>query len=561
MGGVGAASLGAALARVIGGFSLACAMALGALCASSPVSAAAQGESRVALVIGNASYPESPLKNPVNDARAMALTLRALGFETIVRENASYREMRRAVGEFGRRIACGGVGLFYFAGHGVQVRGRNYLMPVDAEIGTEAEVALESLDLATVLEQMAAAGNRVNIAILDACRNNPFERRFRSAGGGLASVDAPKGTLIAFATAPGKVAADGAGANGLYTSELLKAIRQPGVRLEDVFKQVRVEVTRQTRDEQTPWETSSLTGDFYFTPAAAAAAPATGAAPPGRPAADAPGSADNAAIELAFWNAIKDSRDAGDYREYLKQFPKGRFAGLANNRLAALEAAPAAEPPAAVDRLSAAYRAVRAGNVRSRPHQQATPIGKLSPDDSVAVTGRVRGSDWLQVALADGQTGYVASFLVEPEQVWQRRRTPGAADPPAPAPVEMPKAVAAPDPRPAQAEQAAAAPRPREGLARFDGVWRGHTYTCIVGTPNPVEVTISNGVMTGIYERPLGPPRELTGRVDAQGRVKGTGVDAEFEGTIVDDKLTGNFESFNIPVIKQCRSSFHLTRK
>jgi len=215
--------------------SAALALVLGLALATGSASALAQsrdisvegmrGERRVALVIGNAAYPTSSLKNPVNDARAMAQALRELGFEVLARENVSQKDMRRAVIEFGDRLRNGGVGLFYYAGHGLQVAGRNYMVPVDATIKSESEVEVESVDVASVLARMETARNRLNIVVLDACRDNPFGRSFRSAARGLAAIDAPSGTLIAYATAPGKLARDGEGANGLYTAELLRAIR------------------------------------------------------------------------------------------------------------------------------------------------------------------------------------------------------------------------------------------------------------------------------------------------------------------------------------------------
>ncbi len=233
-----------------------------------------RSEKRVALVIGNAAYPSSPLKNPVNDARAMATTLRALGFEVLARENAGDKDLKRAIEEFGDRLRGGGVGLFFYAGHGIQVAGRNYLVPVDAKIRTERDVDIEAIDVVRVLARMDEARNRLNIVVLDACRDNPFGRSFRSSVRGLAAIDAPSGTLIAYATAPGKLARDGEGANGLYTSELLRAIRQPGLKLEDVFKHVRQAVRVKTNGEQIPWEASSVEGDFYFAlPRTASVAP------------------------------------------------------------------------------------------------------------------------------------------------------------------------------------------------------------------------------------------------------------------------------------------------
>ena len=231
--------------------------------AAAAVSAAA--ERRVALVIGNGAYVSAPLSNPVNDAKAMARSLNALGFEVIERENVTKSQMEDAVGLFGERLSEDAVGLVYYSGHGIQVAGKNYLIPIDAEIPSEQMVPLRTLDVDLVLTQMTAAHTRVNLLILDACRNNPFERRFRTtAGNGLAQMTAPVGTLVAYATAPGKTASDGSGVNGLYTQELLKAMKEPGLPIEEVFKRVRTAVRRESQDSQTPWEASSLEGSFYF---------------------------------------------------------------------------------------------------------------------------------------------------------------------------------------------------------------------------------------------------------------------------------------------------------
>ena len=226
------------------------------------------GEKRVALVIGNSAYKEAPLKNPVNDAHDVASALRKLGFEVIEKTNVAQKEMNRAIVQFGEKLNTGTVALFYYAGHGMQVKGKNYLIPVDAQIQSEASVRSEAVDVDSVLDQLTVSS--LNIVILDACRNNPFERRFRSMGGGLAQMDAPKGSLIAYATAPGKTAADGESRNGLYTQELLKHIQTPGLPLESVFKRVRVGVMTASGEAQMPWETSSLTGEFFFRPVAGA---------------------------------------------------------------------------------------------------------------------------------------------------------------------------------------------------------------------------------------------------------------------------------------------------
>ncbi|MDP3427334.1 MAG: caspase family protein, partial [Humidesulfovibrio sp.] len=234
-------------------------LALGLLAA--PIQAA---ERRTALVIGNSAYKSAPLKNPVNDARDMASALKGLGFEVKLLTDASHQSMEAAVREFGLSLRQGGVGLFYYAGHGIQTAGENYLVPVDAVIQTESDVKFGCLNAGLVLGKMEDAGNGLNVVILDACRNNPFGRSFRSAEQGLAKMDAPTGSLIAYATAPGSVAADGTGKNGLYTEYLLKHMRTPGLAISDLFMRVRMGVVTATAKKQVPWESSSLTGYFYF---------------------------------------------------------------------------------------------------------------------------------------------------------------------------------------------------------------------------------------------------------------------------------------------------------
>lgn len=197
---------------------------------------------RTALIIGNGAYQGSPLSNPVNDARAMREALVRLGFEVVYGENLTQNQMKEAIRSFGNKIRGSGVGLFYYAGHGTQVKGQNYLIPIGANVASEAEVEYESVDVGRVLALMEDAGNELNIIILDACRHNPFARSYRSVTHGLASIDAPSGSLIAYATAPGSVASDGKGKNGLYTQELLKYMNTPGLSIEEIFKRVRVSV-------------------------------------------------------------------------------------------------------------------------------------------------------------------------------------------------------------------------------------------------------------------------------------------------------------------------------
>src|SRR5450631_252692 len=229
--------------------------------------AAPAAEPRIALVIGNSEYSSGPLPNPANDAKMISETLNNLGFEVIARRNADQNTMKRAIQEFGSRLEKAGpaaVGLFYYAGHGVQLNGRNYLIPTTAQIEREGDVEIEAVSADWVIEQMRYARNRLNIVILDACRNNPFTRSMRSVDHGLATMDAPAGILIAYSTAPGAVAADGSGRNSPYTEALSQAMRDLHEPVEQVFKHVRVGVMSATAGKQVPWESSSLTGDFYF---------------------------------------------------------------------------------------------------------------------------------------------------------------------------------------------------------------------------------------------------------------------------------------------------------
>ena len=288
-------------------------------------SALAQGavqERRTALIIGNSAYRQSPLINPVNDAQAMAAALGSLGFAVTKLENASKSQMNDALRKFGDAIQNGGIGLFYFAGHGMQVGGQNFLIPVDANIAREDEVAAEGVEMNLVLRKMDSAKNRLNIVILDACRNNPFARSFRSSTRGLAAMDAPVSTLLAFSTAPGSVAADGSGQHGVYTEYLLRNLTEPGLKIEEVFKRTRFAVRQETRGQQIPWENTSLVEDFFFI-----------APPPG--SAGQPGQVE---AEMAFWSTIKDSRNPAEFEAYMRRYPSGQFVQLARQYHTSLQA-------------------------------------------------------------------------------------------------------------------------------------------------------------------------------------------------------------------------------
>lgn len=311
----------------------------------------ALAEPRVALVIGNADYGNEigRLANPANDAALMKKSLTQAGFDVIEITDADQKAMKRAISEFGKRLTAAGpevTALFYYSGHGLQVGGDNYLIPVNAQIAREADVDLEAVSADTVLKQMQFADARVNIIILDACRNNPLPRTFKSAQMGLARIEAPRGSFVAYSTAPGDVASDGTGKNSPYTAALATAIITPGLSIEEAFRTVRGSVLSETGNAQTPWESSSLTAPFFFMPAQASVPPVTPAGNRTAPAA-ADAAEDQRAVELIFWNSVKDSKDPADFAAYLEQFPKGNFAKLAQNRLTLLS-----EKPVTPDKLA-----------------------------------------------------------------------------------------------------------------------------------------------------------------------------------------------------------------
>lgn len=218
---------------------------------------------KYALVIGNRQYEEAPLRNPENDANDMAALLKQFGFSVIKKINIGHQDMEDAIRNFGTRLQEGDIALFYFSGHGLQVDGMNYLLPIGSRIESVDEIKYKAVNANMVLDKLEQAGSQVNIIILDACRNNPFSR-FRSLQRGLALMSSPSGTLIAYATSPGNVAYDGDERNSPYTKHLLKAMKTPGFQIEEVFKDVRVAVMAETEKKQVPWESSSLTGKFYF---------------------------------------------------------------------------------------------------------------------------------------------------------------------------------------------------------------------------------------------------------------------------------------------------------
>ena len=230
-----------------------------------PRPTASSPECRVALVIGNAAYQfTAPLTNPFNDAQDMARVLKDLQFQVSLKTNATLDTMADAIFTFGEQLKGGGVGLFYYAGHGLQVKGENYLIPVDANIVREDDIKRKTINARDVLEKMDEAKSHLNLVFLDACRNNPFPRSVRAVSRGLAGMNAPSGTLLVFATNPDNVVSDGTGRNGVYTKHLLQYITQPGLEVGMLLRRVRTAVKEETGGQQVPWEYGSIEGEFYF---------------------------------------------------------------------------------------------------------------------------------------------------------------------------------------------------------------------------------------------------------------------------------------------------------
>jgi uncharacterized caspase-like protein len=311
---------------------------------------AARADHRIAFVVGNGAYKNvTELPNPPIDAKAMAAALRNVGFEVVEGINLSRDQMTAKLLEFGNKAGGADIAVFYYAGHGIAVNGANYLLPVDADLKSEMDVKLGSaINVDTTLDQTMGDA-KVKLVFLDACRDNPFANRIRSASrsrgltvsSGLAEMKSSEGTLIAFATGPGQTALDGqTGTNSPFTRALLANITQPGVEIQQAMTRVRAQVNDETHKEQLPWGHTNLIGDVFLNPAAP-----TESADKGAPAgqtyevASAPAAA-SSDVEVEFWRSIKDSNKVEELNAYLSKYPNGQFKALALSRIASLQNGP-----------------------------------------------------------------------------------------------------------------------------------------------------------------------------------------------------------------------------
>ena len=273
----------------------------------------------IALVIGNANYQLSPLKNPTNDSKDFAAKLKQQGFDVVYRENLKIMQVGSMLREFKSKLTPGSIALVFYAGHGLQMRVENYFPVVDADIASEEDIPIQSLALHQLMDILEEAKTSTNIVILDACRNNPFERKTRSLSAGLAKVNSPSGTLIAYSTRPGSVAQDGEGRNGLYTEELIKLmdIHKP---IEQVLKQMVSSVKNKSKGRQEPWSEGSLEGDFCFGGCQEQENEKT-----------------KLLTEIAIWESVLTSSKIEDYQGYINQFPNGSFVTVAKKMIDTLQ--------------------------------------------------------------------------------------------------------------------------------------------------------------------------------------------------------------------------------
>jgi hypothetical protein len=328
--------------------------------------------SRLALVIGNSAYHNSPLENPVNDARAMANLFGQAGFSVDSRHDVNRGDMLSAINSFGAAILQPEVKLavFYYAGHGAQHDWRNYLLPVDAKVTTADQLMQSCIDLKFLLDHMNKVKDKTFIIMLDACRNDPFGSDYRLEQKGLSQFDAPVGSLIAYATSPGNVASDGSGKNGLYTENLVRELSRRGTKIEDALKRVRLNVRLASNGAQIPWETTSLESDVFLF-------------------GETQKSLSNTEIEIQIdaeiteWSRIESSRKTDDWIAYLSTFPNGRFAEIAQMRLNRL----LAEKEKQTTTNASTIGISPANSVKSEPGATAVPVIRTEEEYDALLKG------------------------------------------------------------------------------------------------------------------------------------------------------------------------------
>ena len=341
----------------------------------------ANAERRVALVIGNSAYKHAaPLPNPRNDAKAIAAALRRLNFEVVAGIDLDARGMREKVKAFAKSVRRADVALLYYAGHGLQVEGENYLVPIDAKLATQIDLEYEATKLKLFLRFMDRQA-KTNLIFLDACRNNPLSRNLAAAmgglrslsiGRGLARVESGIGTFIAYATQPGNFALDGSGRHSPFTEALLQHIETPGLAIASLMQRVRGAVLKQTKGRQVPWDHSSLTGDFFFKPPAPPPKTTPSKSANAKDDSSKSDALNEKAIELAVWNTIRHSKNPADFTAYLERFPDGEFAPWARIRLDSLKPK---------DRLTA-ERPKQPTKPDKPPPKPVTQTAALDPDRS-----------------------------------------------------------------------------------------------------------------------------------------------------------------------------------
>jgi Caspase domain/Bacterial SH3 domain len=447
---------------------ISCIVLIGSMIATSLPAAA---NKRVALVVGNGAYQNTePLPNPANDGREVAAALRRLGFDVIEGTDQDKAGMQALLRQFSAKLPGADASLFFYAGHGLQVERRNWMVPVDAALQSEIDLPFEGVAVDTVLDLMEET-TPLRLVFLDACRDNPLARRLSlsapsrslGVGRGLARMNNRTGTLIAFATEPDQVALDGDGEHSPFTQALLEHIATPGLEVRQMLSRVRATVIDSTNGEQLPLDTSALIEDFYFATPPPAPVPT-------EPAPVVPGVADT---ENLFWQSIQASTDPKDFLAYLESYPDGAFAPLARNRLTALtrqqepevaaltppqQPVPPPQPvpstPAPVveiEPLDTVVVATRDVNVRGVPNTDGDPLGAVAQGTEVAVVGKVVGTNWYRIRRPEGGEAYVYAPLFAP------REAVVADTPPEPAQVGAAPAASS---RPSSSEATASEPRP-----------------------------------------------------------------------------------------------------